>query len=478
MTPEVATEPGFAQPWTPHVFASRDAPADPSALEALAAGIRDADLATPPVVLPDFLHKARMEMPSSIAIATRSTIRPSFTSSSVNCGMALLALDVDSPAQAAVEDFFVRVRDSLPWPPGYRADLTSREVLDAAELGAAFAVDRFGVDPSALERIEEGGRIAIDPYGGRERLRAEVPWLVRQLARLRFGSIGPSNHFIEVQRVDEILDPAAERLGLAEGQTTIQYHGGGGVLAGLLGRLYAERLKVPRVMRPILAVEKPLHHLARARSRAQLALRRALYFSPRAAIERASEEGDRFMLANAAAMNYGFAFRLATYATVLQLAAEAFGARGGRLVVDSPHNSIYDEEIDGSSAVVHRHNACRAYPAERMPAGSTFAVTGQALLLPGTYRTASYLCVATPGAQQSTFSACHGAGAIISDFERQGISGADPRDRRTLRFGYVSDAPVDVPQLDDRGIDEALRILTAAGICRPVARLRPMGVLR
>ena len=478
MTPEVATEPGPSQPWTPQIFASRDAPADASALDALAAGVRDADLAVPPVVLPDFLHKARMEMPSSIAIATRSTIRPTFTSSSVNCGMALLGLDVDPPSRDAVEDFFVRVRAQLPWPPRRRAELTSREVLDAAEFGGAFSVDRYGVDPEALDRIEEGGRIQIDRYGGRERLKAEVPWLVRQLARLRFGNIGPSNHFIELQQVDEILDPAAEVLGLAEGQTTIQYHGGGGVLAGLLGRLYAQRLKVPRAMRPILAVEKPLHHLARADSRAQRALRRALYFSPGAAIERASEEGDRFMLANAAAMNYGFAFRLATYATVLELAAEAFGSRGGRLIVDSPHNSIYDEEIDGSPAVVHRHNSCRAYPAERMPAGSTFGITGQALLLPGTYRTASYLCVATPGADQSAYSACHGAGAIIEDFQRRGISGTDPRERRTLRFAYGADAAEDVPQFDDRGIDEALRILTGAGICRPVARLRPLGVLR
>ena len=329
----------------------------------------------------------------------------------------------------------------------------------------------------AHSRVEEGGRISIDRFGGADRLARELPWLTRQLARLRFGSIGPSNHFIEIQRVEEVLDPDAERLGLAEGQTTIQYHGGGGVLAGLIGRLYAHRLKVPRAMRPVMAIQKPLHHLASARSPREIALRRALYFRPHPTIERASKEGDRFMLANAAAMNYGFAFRLAAYSSILGIAGETFGHGDGRLVVDSPHNSIYEEEVGGESAVVHRHNSCRAFPAWRMPAGTTFAETGQALLLPGTHRTSSYVCVAGSSAGESLYSACHGAGSIIEDFEARGISGADPLNRTTLRLSYDGEVPQEVPQLDDRGIDEALRILTESGVCRPVARLRPLGVL-
>jgi RNA-splicing ligase RtcB len=183
------------------------------------------------------------------------------------------------------------------------------------------------------------------------------------------------------------------------------------------------------------------------------------------------------MLANAAAMNYGFAFRLSAYAAILRLAEETFGARGGRLVVDSPHNSIYEEELEGGSAIVHRHNSCRAYPAWRMPAGITFAETGQALLLPGTHRTSSYLCVAGPRASESLYSACHGAGSMIEDFERRGLSSTDPRARRTIEFGYEGDSFEDVPQLDDQGIDAALGVLTEHGIVTPVARLRPVGVL-
>jgi RNA-splicing ligase RtcB len=106
-----------------------------------------------------------------------------------------------------------------------------------------------------------------------------------------------------------------------------------------------------------------------------------------------------------------------------------------------------------------------------------FAATGQPLLLPGTNRTSSYLCVPDTGAHRSLFTACHGTGSIISAFERSGRSGPDPKGRTTARFGYDSSAAAEVPQLDDQGVNEALGILTGHGLVRPVARMRPFAVL-
>jgi tRNA-splicing ligase RtcB len=106
-----------------------------------------------------------------------------------------------------------------------------------------------------------------------------------------------------------------------------------------------------------------------------------------------------------------------------------------------------------------------------------FATTGQPLLLPGTNRTSSYLCVAGEGAAASLHSACHGAGTIIDDFARRGLSGPDPARRTTLRFRYSDAEPLEVAQLDDRGVGAALGILTAHELVRPVARMRPLAVL-
>ncbi len=454
-------------------------PADREALSALNRRVGDADLAAPPVVLPDFHHKSKMELPSSVAVATSSTVRPDLTGSSVNCGMALIAVDSEVPDDRAVDRFMRAVRERYPYPTRGAKELTTKEVVRAAAEGAEFAVDRWDAPAEDLERIEEGGRLDLGRYGGIDRLTAELPGLAWQLARFRFGTVGPSNHFVELQRVEEVLDPErAAALGVREGQLTIQYHGGGGVLTGEIGRLFFRRKDYPRQIKAVNLALKPWFHLRSARSFAELRQRLALYFTDGCApVELASTEGQRLMLANAAAMNYGFAFRVSTYASLRRLAAETFGGATGRLVVDSPHNSIYEEPVDGTSAVVHRHNSCRAYPAEMMPEGTTFARTGQAVLLPGTHRTSSYLAVSGPTSSRSLHSACHGAGTVVSDHVRRGLSDVDPQGRSTRRYRYTDQAPTDAAHFDDNGVNAALDVLVRNGLVSPVARMRPLAVL-
>lgn len=454
-------------------------PVDRDVLSGLSRQVGGADLAAPPVVLPDFHHKSKMELPSSVAVATRSTVRPDLTGSSVNCGMALIAVDAEVPTDRAIDTFMRAVRERYPYPTKGRRELTVREVVRAADEGAEFGVERWDAPPEDLERIEEGGRLDLERYGGIDRLTAELPGLALQLARLRFGTVGPTNHFVELQRVEEVLDPArAEKLGVTEGQLTIQYHGGGGVLAGEIGRLFFRRKDYPRQIKAVNAVLKPWFHLRTARSYAQLRERLALYFTDGCPpLSLASDEGQRLMLANAAAMNYGFAFRVSTYATLRRLAAEAFGGATGRLVVDSPHNSIYEEHVNGSSAVVHRHNSCRAFPADMMTPGTTFADTGQAVLLPGTHRTSSYLAVAGDSASTSLHSACHGAGTVVSNLVKRGVSGPDPLGRSTRRYRYDDGTPGRAEHFDDRGVNAALDVLVCHGLVKPVARMRPLAVL-
>ncbi len=465
----------------PRVFDGPDLPADPDVLGQLIARTAGADLAAPPVVLPDFHHKSNMELPSSVAVATTSSIRPTLTSASVNCGMALIALDAERPDEAGIVEFYRRVRERYPYPASNMRELSVKEVRRTAVEGADFAAERYGVDQADLTRVEEHGRIDLDRYGGADRLVKELPTLAFQLARLRFGTVGPGNHFIELQMVEEVYDPdAAAALGVHEGQLVLQYHAGGGVLTGEIGALFGRRKHNPRHIRMAMAIEKPLFHLATARSVAQFRQRLAMYFAASCPpVDRDSDEGQRLMLANAAAMNYGFAFRVATYASLKRIAADVFGGDGGRLVVDSPHNSIYEEPLtgDGTTAIVHRHNSCRAFPAEMCTPGTTFATTGQAVLLPGTSRTSSYLAVAGPKAADSLYSACHGAGTLVADFAATGRSAPHPDGHHTLRFRYSDAAPERTAHFDDNGVNAALSVLTDNNLVRPVARVRPFAVL-
>ena len=102
------------------IFDSPASPADVDALDRLAHEVQGADLAAPPAVMPDFHQERNMEAPCSIAVATRETIRPRLHNASVNCGMALIALDVERPDPRAITDFYRRVRERLPHPPSYR----------------------------------------------------------------------------------------------------------------------------------------------------------------------------------------------------------------------------------------------------------------------------------------------------------------------------------------------------------------------
>lgn len=468
-----------ASSWTPSVFASTDTPADSGLLERLEESVRGMDLAAPPVVLPDFHHKRKVEMPSSIAIATRETIRPTLTSAAVNCGMALMAFDSDQPSDRTLTAFFDGVRRRLPYPAGNQRDLTADEVARCAFDGARFAAERYDLDGADLDRIEEGGRLDAEVYGGTNRARRQLPWLLAELSRFRFGIVGPSNHFIELQRVEEIYEPdTARRLGIAEGQLTLQYHGGGGILTGAIGRLFGRRVDYPRKHRVVMAVQKPLYHLASARSLEEARTRLALYFRDGCPpVPRHGPEGQRLLLANALAMNYGFAFRLATYAALRGVAREILGISRDRLIVDSPHDSMYEEELRGESVVMHRHNSSRAFPASKMVGHPVFAATGQPVLLPGTNRTSSFLCVAAEDAGASLHTTCHGTGTIIADFVQRGLSGIDPHGRTTLRFRYDTASPERVQHLDDRGVGEGLNILVHNGIVRPVARMRPIAVM-
>src|SRR6266581_5236071 len=125
----------------PRIFDSGQIPASERALADLKATVGGADLAAPPVVLPDFHHKSNMELPSSVAVATRNSVRPTLTSASVNCGMALMALNSDRPARAGLEEFYRRVRERYPYPPPRRPELSASEVLRCAIEGGAFAVE-------------------------------------------------------------------------------------------------------------------------------------------------------------------------------------------------------------------------------------------------------------------------------------------------------------------------------------------------
>ena len=132
-----------------------------------------------------------------------------------------------------------------------------------------------------------------------------------------------------------------------------------------LGVLFGARKRYTRPLRVQMAIQKPLYHLARSRSLGGAAItrRRSTSRAARLPIERDSVEGERLMLATVMAMNYGFAFRLCDLRDVdARLARRRWARRGRgwsstRRITRSTRSRSAAER-----AIVHRHNAARAYP--------------------------------------------------------------------------------------------------------------------
>jgi tRNA-splicing ligase RtcB len=266
------------------VIASPLLPLSPQELQALHA------IATLPgarrvVALPDLHIKPRLETPSSLATALDSRIVLDLSSPSPGCGMALALLPLQEAEMqpASLDRFFELIARALPLarPPG---EALVTDIRPHLLEGARAAVEHFDLDPAILGRIEGGGNALPDAGEGADpqEMLDQLPAAVFELARREFGTIGSGNHFLELQVVDEILDPAvALQWGVREGQAAVLFHADSGRMGALAGRLYAYRRKNNRRGRLVEMRVKLPFHLRRSGSPAGFARRLEAFFLPR-----------------------------------------------------------------------------------------------------------------------------------------------------------------------------------------------------
>nr|AKG47139.1 putative RNA ligase [uncultured bacterium] len=277
------------------------------------------------------------------------------------------------------------------------------------------------------------------------------------------GSLGSGNHFLEVQAVDDVLDePAAAAFGLRRGQVCVMIHTGS---RGLGHQICTDHVRVMERAMAGYGITVPDRQLACA------------------PVE--SAEGRAYLGAMAAAANYGRANRQLLAAAASRVFERAAGGPL-QLVYDISHNlaKIEEHEVDGERRrlCVHRKGATRALPPGHRELPSDLRDVGQPVLIPGSMGTASYVLrgVIGGGAFAST---CHGAGRVQSRtqaakaidakelrrrLQKQGIAvrGASPR-------GLAEEAPDAY-----KDVSAVVAAAEGAGLCRAVARLVPLGVVK
>jgi tRNA-splicing ligase RtcB len=385
----------------------------------------------------------------------------------INCGTRLITTTLtERDVAPRITDLVNQLFRDVPAGLGATGPL----VLSDAELdevmvrGSAWMVERGYGWRDDLEVTENGGCLAgADP--------AAVSARARRRGSAQLGTLGAGNHFLEVQVVDTVYDPAvAARFDIsAPGQVVVFLHCGS---RGFGHQVCQDYLAVMEVAAARYDIQLPDKQLACAPIR--------------------SDEGQRYLAAMAAAANFAWANRQyitywvrRSFEHVFHRTAEEMGMR---LLYDVAHNmaKIEQHRFEGAEIelCVHRKGATRAFPAGHPDVPERYRDIGQPVLVPGDMGRYSFLAVGQQRAMEETWgSACHGAGRVCSRHAaKRLLKGVDVA-RRLADSGIVvrchnraalaeeaSEAYKDVATVVD--------VLERAGISRNVAKMRPLGVIK
>ena len=293
-----------------------------------------------------------------------------------------------------------------------------------------------------MERIESRGRLeGADATKVSNRAKAR--------GRDQLGTMGAGNHFVEVGRVEKIFSPVdAEKFGLFENQVTILIHTGS---RGLGHQIATDYIRLMMQAMQKYGISLPDRELACAP------------FS--------SKEGQDYFSAMRAGANFAWANRQLITWEVRESWKKA-GLKGElKILYDVAHNIAKVEQYNNEEVVVHRKGATRAFP-------------GEAVLIPGSMGTASYVLVGTEGAMRESFgSSCHGAGREMSRTEaRRKIPGKPLKEKLEkegihIRAGSFSGLAEEAPEAY-KNVDEVVEVVEKTGIAKRVARLKPIAVVK
>jgi tRNA-splicing ligase RtcB len=415
-------------------------------------------------VLPDVHRKGRNCSPTGTVVVSRNAIVPRAMDMGINCGMRMLASDIDvrGLGPATLDALFGRLMQTVPGHQHDREVVSKADAQDIFVRGGAWSRERFGLDQAELDRIEDGGTTPTETNDA-DAILASIPDKVIKKGKRRFCTLGRGNHFLELQEVVEVLDrDAAGLLGLAMGKGVFMLHTCGRGVGSKLMKTYLPQLEERF---------RPRAHMNGA--------------SPFWSVPADSEEGARFAAAVSAVSNFGFANRIAITEEIRTAVRRVLRDQSLSLplLYDCSHVSIKREQWNGERLWIHRHGASRALPPSRLADHPVFSKTGQPVPIPGSMGHDSYIAVADEHAAAAFYSVNHGAGRVLDKpdaaaryTEDHVLREMHHKNIRLYRHGLdniVEQAPGSFKDVSQVG-----RAVKALRLAQPVVRLRPVAVLK
>ncbi|MDD5193479.1 MAG: RtcB family protein [Candidatus Nanoarchaeia archaeon] len=389
----------------------------------------------------------------------KGIISPGGVGYDINCSVRLLKTnltlaDVEKKKKELIHSLF----RTIPSGIGDRGKLklSKNELDEVLANGAQWAVKKgYGKKEDYLHTEDEGKLPDANPLDVSERAKA------RGMPQL--GSLGSGNHFLEIQKVDEIFDEKIAKIfGLEKDAITIMIHCGsrglGHQVASDYIKLMGNEYGWPEQDREL--VNAPIN----------------------------SELGKKYLSAMACAANFAFANKQLITHWIREGLKHYFPKFSAEVVYDICHNIAKFEKhlINGKQkeVLIMRKGATRSFGAGRKEIPLAYREYGQPVIIPGSMGTASYILVGTKKAEEVSFgSTAHGAGRVESRTQaKKELRGEDVKKELEkkgidVEAGSLSGLAEEAPSAY-KDVDEVVRASHEAGIGNLVARLKPIAVMK
>lgn len=399
--------------------------------------------------------------------AETGMISPGGVGYDINCGVRLLRTNLFlKDIENVLPNLLNKIFNNIPSGLGSKGKLNiSYSDLDnVLNNGVNWALDSGYANEEDLKHLEENGC-----------LKNADAKLVSQRAKQRaikqLGSLGSGNHFLEIQKVDEIYNKSiAKTLGIHEkSQITVMVHTGSRALGH---QVCTDSLRSIEQAMKKYDIKVPDRELA--------------------CVPADTPEAQNYLKQMACAANFGFTNRQLithwlreSFASIFKKDLDELDLH---LIYGVCHNilKIEEHEIDGKKMKlnVHRKGATRAFPPQHPDLPLEYKNIGQPALIPGTMGSASYLCVGKKKAMDLSFgSTAHGSGRVMSRTKAtKKYWGEKVKENLSKKGILVQAASMKVIAEEAPGaykdIDQVVQVSHDLGIVEKVVRLVPVGVVK
>ena len=398
--------------------------------------------------------------------ADEGMISPGGVGYDINCGVRLLRTNLtEEQVRPKLGELVNDLFKSIPSGVGSKGAvrLNQSELDEVLVKGVNWAIEHgYGVSDDA-NVCEENGQIAnADPN--------KVSDKARKRGAPQLGSLGSGNHFLEVQRVEEIHDEeAAKRMGIKKGSVTVLIHCGS---RGFGHQVCSDYLRISEQVQKKYNINLADRELA--------------------CVPNNSEEGESYRAAMFAALNFAWSNRQMithwTRKSFERIFSQTESDLDMKLVYDVAHNiaKVENHKIDGKNrrVVVHRKGATRAFPANLEEVPLKYRDLGQPVLVPGSMGTGSWILLGKENSMSKSFgSTAHGAGRMMSrskarrDFTEEQVK-KSLNDKGIFIKSLTRDGVVEETPEAYKNVDSVVNVSHELGIATKVAKLVPIGVIK